>query len=129
MLGGCRGTDVVARSAYEPDLAAPSAEEFDRSSKILFKQCIVAFGEDRWDSVVADAKRLQLTGKKWGDQKANDPERLKSAERLQSACRQLEQAATSADATAVSKALGEVAEALTKLRVANPQPNPTPKKE
>jgi len=123
LLGGCRGTDVVARSAYEPNVPAPGPEEFDRSAKILFKQCTIAFGEDRWDGVIADARRLQMTGKKWGDQKPNDAEHRSAAERLQAGAKRLEEAAAKGDATAAAKALGEVAEALTKLRVKDP-PHP-----
>jgi hypothetical protein len=89
---------------------------------------MIAFGEDRWDGVIADARRLQMTGKKWGDQKPTDAEHRAAAERLQASARRLEEAATKSDATAAAKALGEVAEALTKLRVKDP-PTPAPAKK
>jgi hypothetical protein len=129
LLAGCQGTgDVAARSAYEPDSPAPDASEFDRSTKILFKRCIIAFGEDRWDGVIADAKRLQAAGKKWSQQPGLDVERKQATERLQVGARHVEEAAAKSDAAAVSKALGEVAEALAKLHVPAPA-SPSPAKK
>src|SRR4051812_35010324 len=125
---GCQTTDAVNRGAYEPNVPPPGGDEFDRSAKILFKRCILAFGEDRWDGVVTDAKRLEAIGKKWGEQRANEPGRAaelrQAAERLQSGSRHLAQAALKADSADVSKALGEVADALTKLHFTDERPAP-----
>jgi hypothetical protein len=127
ILAGCQSTDVVARSAYEPDSPAPDAIEFDRSSKILFKRCIVAFGEDRWEGVTSDAKKLQATAKKWSQQKGVSAEQKPALDKLMSGSLHLEEAGTKADAKAVSTALGEVADALAKLHVAAPPAVPAKK--
>jgi hypothetical protein len=128
LLGGCQGTEVVNRGAYEPNIPAPGVEEFERSSKLLFKRCIVAFGEDRWDGVVTDSKRLQQIARKWADQKPTDSkkaaEHVQATARLQDASKKLEQAALKADAAGVSRSLGEVAESLTKLHFADVHPTP-----
>jgi hypothetical protein len=128
LLGGCRGTEVVNRGAYEPSVPAPGVDEFERSSKLLFKQCIVAFGEDRWDGVVTDSKRLQMVARKWAGQKPVDGSRAaehkQAADRLEAGARNLEQAALKADSAAVSKSLGEIAEALTKLHFTGVHPTP-----
>jgi hypothetical protein len=128
LLAGCQTTDAVNRNAYEPNVPPPGADEFDRSAKILFKRCILAFGEDRWDGVAADARRLQAIGKKWGEHPPNDAARAaehrQATERLRAGSRSLEQAALKADAAGVSKALGEVAESLTKLHFTDARPAP-----
>lgn len=127
VFAGCQSTDVVARSAYEPDSPAPDAVEFDRSAKILFKRCIVAFGEDRWGGVTSDAKKLQATAKKWSQQKDVSAEQKPALDKLMSGSLHLEEAGTKADAKAVSTALGEVADALAKLHVAAPPAAPAKK--
>ena len=130
LLGACQGTEVVNRGAYEPNIPAPGVEEFERSSKLLFKRCIVAFGEDRWDGVVGDSKRLQQIARKWSEQKPTDPkqsaEHVQAAKQLETASKNLEQAALKADAAGVSRSLGEVAETLTKLHFTDVHPSPTP---
>jgi len=127
-LAGCAATDSVNRSAYEPNIPAPGVDEFERSSRLLFKRVVIAFGEDRWDGVVSDAKRLQMIGHKWDEQKPTDPARLaehhQAAQRLENGAKTLEQAALKADAAAVSKALGEVAEALSRLHFTDVHPAP-----
>ena len=74
-LAACQGTEVVNRGAYDANIPAPGVEEFERSSKLLFKRCIVAFGEDRWDGIIGDSKRLQQIARKWSEQKPTDPNR------------------------------------------------------
>lgn len=127
-LAGCSATETVNRSAYEPNIPAPGVDEFERSSRLLFKRCVIAFGEDRWDGVVSDARRLQMIGRKWDDQKPADQARLaehhQAAQRLEASAKTLEQAALKADAAAVSKSLGEVAEALSKLHFTDVHPAP-----
>jgi hypothetical protein len=128
VLGGCQGTEVVNRGAYEPNTPAPGVEEFERSSKLLFKRSIVAFGEDRWDGVVTDSKRLQQIARKWAEQKPTDPKRaeehVQATKRMETASKNLEKAALKADAAGVSRSLGEVAESLTKLHFADVHPTP-----
>jgi hypothetical protein len=129
LFGACQGTEVVNRGAYEPNIPAPGVEEFERSSKLLFKRCIVAFGEDRWDGVVGDSKRLQQIARKWAEQKPTDAKRsaehVQTTKRLETASRNLEQAALKADAAGVSRSLGEVAETLTKLHFTDVHPSST----
>jgi len=129
VLGACQGTEVVNRGAYEPNIPSPGVDEFERSSKVLFKRCIVAFGEDRWDGVVADSKRLQQIALKWTDQKPADPKKAsdhgQAVHALQDGSKKLELAALKADAAGVSKALGQVADSLTKLHFTDVHPSPT----
>lgn len=130
LLVGCQGTEVVNRAAYEPNIPAPGPGEFERSTKLLFKRCIVAFGEDRWDGVIGDAKRLQQISQKWANQKPTDAKRAtdhaQAVAALQTGSKHLETAALKADSAAVSKSLGEVADALSKLHFTDVHPGPTP---
>jgi hypothetical protein len=90
----------------------------------LFKRCVSAFGDDDWEQMRTDAKRLESLAERWRERPSKSAKHATAKRewttKLAAASKRLGEAAGKKDSALASSVLGEASTAVARLREIEP---------